>query len=148
MKPPKTSLRQNITPKDRTWYVVDAEGKTLGRLAVDIARVLTGKARPDYTPHSDGGDYVVVLNAEKVAVTGNKEDQKNYYRHSGYLGGLKTQNLAEVRTKKPTKILQDAVSGMIPRTKHRKTQMQRMTLVIGGENPHTAQKPQPLPTLS
>lgn len=140
----KTSLRQNVTNAHRKWFVIDAEGKTLGSLAVKIASTLRGKNRPDFTPHVDGGDYVVVLNADKVAVSGNKEEHKLYYRHSGYIGHLKVASLAEVRKKQPGRILQEAVSGMLPKTKLRKEQMKRLLLVMGNENPHAAQKPEPL----
>jgi large subunit ribosomal protein L13 len=138
----KTTLRQNIQSADRQWYVVDAAGKTLGQLAVAVANALRGKNRVDYTPHVDNGNYVVVLNAEKIAVSGQKESQKMYYRHSGYLGHLKTEKLSEVRDKKPTRIMREAVSGMLPRTKHRKNQLRRLFLVVGDVNPHEAQKPE------
>jgi len=140
----KTSLRQNITNADRKWFVVDAAGQTLGLLAVKLANVISGRARVDYTPHTDGGDYVVVLNAEKIAVSGNKELDKKYYRHSGYLGNLKTQRLEEVRTKNPRRILHEAVSGMLPKNKLRAEQLTRLLLIIGDKNPHEAQKPEPL----
>ena len=140
----KTTLRQNVLNQDRTWYVVDAADKTLGKLSVAIADVLRGKRRVDYTPHVDGGDYVVVLNAEKVRVTGNKEEDKKYYRHSGVIGNLKEQSLAEVREKAPHRILESAVSGMLAKNKHRKHQMRRLKLVIGAENPHEAQKTETL----
>lgn len=140
----KTSLRQNVQNTDRQWWVVDAEGKTLGQLAVAIADALRGRRRVDFTPHVDGGDYVVVLNSEKVAVTGKKEEDKKYYRHSGVLGNLKTQSLSEVREKDPKRILKDAVSGMLPKTRQRAAQMKRLMLVLGSENPHAAQQPKPL----
>lgn len=140
----KTTLRQNVTNGDRKWYVVDAAGKTLGQLSVNIANTLRGKNRADFTPHVDGGDYVVVLNAEKVAVTGNKEEGKKYYNHSGYLGHLKTQTLAEVREKDPLRIMRDAVSGMLPKTKLRAGYLKRLILVEGDVNPHEAQKPMTL----
>jgi len=143
----KTTLRQNVQSTDRQWFIVDAEGKTLGRLATDIATVLRGKHRVDYTPHVDGGDHVVVINAEKVAVTGRKEDDKMYYRHSGYIGNLKKATLKAVRARDPKRILEDAVSGMLPKNKLRKDQMRRLHLVVGSDNMHEAQKPQPLPTL-
>jgi large subunit ribosomal protein L13 len=98
----------------------------------------------DYTPHVDGGDYVVVLNADKVAVTGNKEEDKKYYRHSGYIGHLKTQSLGVVREKSPKRILEDAVGGMLPKTRLRAGQMKRLLLVVGSENPHAAQQAKPL----
>lgn len=144
----KTTLRQNVRNADRVWYVVDAAGETLGTLATDIALALRGKARVDFTPHVDGGDYVVVLNADQVSVSGNKELSKKYYNHSRYLGHLKTQSLEEVRAKKPARILQDAVAGMLPKTKHRKEQLLRLKLVMNNENPHAAQNPQPLPRFS
>lgn len=140
----KTSLRQNVQNTDRQWWVVDAEGKTLGELSVVIADTLRGRRRVDFTPHVDGGDYVVVLNADKVAVTGNKEEDKKYYRHSGVLGNLKTQSLAEVREKDPKRILEDSVGGMLPKTRHRKPQLKRLLLVLGNENPHAAQQCKPL----
>lgn len=137
----KTSLRQNVTNADRSWYVIDAAGQPLGKLAVLIANVLRGKNRADYTPHVDGGDFVVVLNAEKVAVSGNKETQKMYYDHSGYMGSLKSQTLAEIREKNPTRIIQDAVAGMLPKNKLQTMQLKRLKLVQGSENPHGAQNP-------
>ncbi len=140
----KTTLRQNVQNTDRQWWIVDAEGKTLGQLAVAIADTLRGKRRVDFTPHVDGGDYVIVLNSEKVSVTGNKEEDKKYYRHSGYLGHLKTQSLSDVREKSPKRILEDAVSGMLPKTRLRSGQMKRLLLVIGNENPHSAQQAKPL----
>ena len=143
----KTTLRQNIKPSDRKWFVVDAEEKTLGQLAVCIATILRGKHRLDYTPHVDGGDHVVVLNVEKVRVSGDKEAQKKYYSHSGYLGHLKVIALKDVRLKRPKRILEEAVSGMLPKNRLRKEQMRRMHLVIGSENPHAAQQPVPLPNL-
>ncbi len=140
----KTTLRQNVTNADRKWFVVDAEGKTLGILSVAIANVISGRSRTDFTPHVDGGDYVVVLNAEKISVMGKKEDQKKYYRHSGHLGNLKIATLAEVRAKNPGRILRESVSGMLPKTKLRDAQMKRLLLVMGKENPHEAQKPETL----
>ncbi len=140
----KTSLRQNVQNTDRQWWVVDAEGKTLGQLSVAIADAIRGRRRVDFTPHVDGGDYVVVLNANKVAVTGNKEVDKKYYRHSGVLGNLKTQALSEVREKTPRRILEDSVGGMLPKTRHRKPQLKRLLLVLGSENPHAAQQCKPL----
>lgn len=140
----KTTLRQNVQNTDRQWWIVDAEGKTLGQLAVAIADTLRGKRRVDYTPHVDGGDYVVVLNADKVVVTGNKEEDKKYYRHSGYIGHLKTQSLGVVREKSPKRILEDAVSGMLPKTRLRAGQMKRLLLVVGSKNPHEAQQAKPL----
>lgn len=140
-----TTLRQNVKAEDRQWFVIDAEGKTLGKIAVDAAVVIRGKHRLDYTPHVDGGDHVVILNADKIAVSGNKEEQKEYYRHSGYLGNLKVEKLKDVREKTPKRILEEAVKGMLPKNKLRKHQMRRLHLVVGAENPYTAQKPQPIP---
>lgn len=140
----KTSLRQNVQNQDRQWYVVDAEGKTLGKLSVVIADTLRGKRRVDYTPHVDGGDYVIVLNADKIVLTGNKETDKKYYSHSRYFGNLKAINAADLRKKNPVKILEHAVSGMLAKNRHRKDQMRRLTLVVGDKNPHEAQKAIPL----
>lgn len=140
----KTPLRQNVTSSDRKWWVVDASQYTIGQLSVVIANTLRGKNRADYTPHVDGGDYVVVLNAEKVRVTGNKETDKKYYRHSGVLGKLKVRSLEEMRTKNPSKILEKSVSGMLPKTRLRAPQLTRLRLIMGSENPYTAQKPETL----
>lgn len=138
----KTTLRQNVTNEDRNWYLIDASGKTIGDVATKAADLLRGKDRADYTPHVDGGAYVVVINAETVAATGNKEEDKKYYRHSGYLGNLKTASLREVREKTPKRILEQAVSGMLPKNRLRKDQLRRLRLVVGTANPYEAQKPQ------
>lgn len=143
----KTTLKQNVQNADRPWYVVDAAGKRLGTLAVDIANALRGKNQVDYTPHSDMGGYVIVTNAEKIEVSGHKEERKNYFRHSGYLGHLKIESLKDVRAKKPERILEEAVKGMLPKNRLRKEQMRRLFLVVGSEHKYEAQKPQPL-TLS
>ncbi|MCK5460564.1 50S ribosomal protein L13 [Candidatus Gracilibacteria bacterium] len=140
----KTTLRQNVINEDRKWFVMDAKDKTLGQISTKIANILRGKDRPDYTPHEDGGAYMVVLNVEKVRVSGNKEIGKKYYRHSGYLGHLKTESLEVVREKNPTRILEEAISGMLPKNKLRKHQMRRLRLVVGSENPYEAQKPEKL----
>ncbi len=140
----KTTLRQNVTNADRKWFVVDAKDKTLGELATGVANTLRGKDRVDYTPHVDGGAYVVIINAEKIRVTGKKETDKMYYRHSGYLGNLKTESLKVVREKMPTRILEEAVKGMLPKNKLRKHQMRRLFLIEGADNPHDAQKPETL----
>lgn len=136
----KTTLRQNVQNTDRKWFLVDAKDKTLGELAVALANVVRGKHKVTFTPHVDGGDYVVVLNAEKIRVTGNKEEDKKYYRHSGVLGNLKTESLKVVRSKDPRRILTNAVSGMLPKNRLRKLQLKRLILVIGDQNPHEAQK--------
>ena len=126
----------------RRWYVVDAEGKTLGRLATQIADVLRGKDKPTYTPHVDTGDFVVVVNAEKIAVTGNKLDDKKYYRHSGYPGGLKTRTLREQLDRRPTEVIRKAVKGMLPKNKLADRQITKLKVYAGPEHPHTAQAPE------
>ena len=128
----------------RDWYVVDAEGQTLGRLATRIADTLRGKGKPQYTPHVDTGDFVVVVNAEKIAVTGKKLDEKMYYRHSGYPGGLKERPLREQLERRPTEVLRKAVKGMIPRTRLGRLQLTKLKIYAGPEHPHEAQDPKPL----
>ena len=128
----------------RRWYVVDADGQTLGRLATRIADVLRGKDKPQYTPHVDTGDFVVVVNAEKIAVTGNKLDQKMYYRHSGYPGGLKSRTLREQLDRRPTEVIRKAVKGMLPKNKLAARQITKLKVYAGPEHPHTAQAPEPL----
>jgi large subunit ribosomal protein L13 len=128
----------------REWYLVDAEGKTLGRLATQIADVLRGKRKAVYTPHVDTGDFVVVVNAEKVAVTGNKLDDKMYYRHSGYPGGLKSRPLREQLERQPTEVLRKAVKGMLPRNKLAARQLVKLKIYAGPDHPHEAQAPKPL----
>jgi len=129
----------------REWYFVDAEGKTLGRLATAIADTLRGKNKPQYTPHVDTGDFVVVVNAEKITVTGNKLDQKLVHRHSGYPGGLRTRTLREQLERRPTEVLRKAVKGMLPRTRLARTQITKLKIYAGAEHPHVAQAPKPLP---
>ena len=128
----------------REWYVVDAEGKTLGRLATRIADTLRGKDKPQYTPHTDTGDFVVVVNCEKVAVTGNKMDEKMYYRHSGYPGGLKERTLREQLDRRPTDVLRKAVKGMLPRNRLARQQLLKLKIYAGPEHPHEAQAPKAL----
>jgi large subunit ribosomal protein L13 len=128
----------------RTWYVVDAEGKTLGRLATRIARVLTGKHKPTYTPHADTGDFVVVVNAEKVHMTGKKWSDKIYYKHSQYPGGLRERNAGQVRDSHPTRLIESAVHGMIPGNRLRSKRMARLRLFVGPDHGHAAQAPQPM----
>jgi len=130
---------------ERRWYVVDAEGQNLGRLATRIADTLRGKRKPQYTPHVDSGDFVVVVNAEKVAVTGKKLEQKLYYRHSGYPGGLRVRTLAEQLERRPTEVLRKAVKGMLPRNRLASQQISKLKIYAGPEHPHEAQKPEPLP---
>ncbi len=129
----------------RNWYLVDAEGKTLGRLATRIADTLRGKNKPQYTPHTDTGDFVVVVNAEKVAVTGKKMDEKMYYRHSGYPGGLKERSLREQLDRRPTDVLRKAVKGMLPRNRLARQQLLKLKVYAGPDHPHEAQAPKPLP---
>ena len=128
----------------RDWYVVDAEGQTLGRLATRIADTLRGKDKPQYTPHTDTGDFVVVVNAEKIAVTGNKMDEKMYRRHSGYPGGLKERPLREQLRRRPTDVLRKAVKGMLPRNRLARQQLLKLKIYAGPEHPHEAQAPKPL----
>jgi large subunit ribosomal protein L13 len=130
---------------DRRWYVVDAEGQTLGRLATRIADTLRGKNKPQYTPHVDTGDFVIVVNAEKIAVTGKKLDQKRYYRHSGYPGGLRSRSLREQLDRQPTEVLRKAVKGMLPRNRLSRAQITKLKIYAGPEHPHEAQAPEPLP---
>ena len=130
---------------ERTWYVVDAEGQTLGRLATQIADALRGKRKPEYTPHIDTGDFVVVVNAEKIAVTGKKREDKIYYRHSGYPGGLRQRTLAEQLERRPTEVLRKAVKGMLPRNRLARRQLTKLKIYAGPEHPHDAQNPTPLP---
>jgi large subunit ribosomal protein L13 len=128
----------------RNWYVVDAEGQTLGRLSTRIADTLRGKDKPQYTPHTDTGDFVVVVNAEKIAVTGKKMDEKMYYRHSGYPGGLKERTLREQLERRPTDVLRKAVKGMLPRNRLARQQLLKLKIYAGPEHPHEAQTPKPL----
>jgi large subunit ribosomal protein L13 len=128
----------------RKWYIVDAEGKTLGRLATEIASVLKGKHKPIYTPHVDTGDFVVVINAEKVVVTGNKANQKLYRKHSGFQGGLKEIPYAVMMKKHPERIISIAVRGMIPHNKLGSQMIKKLKVYAGTEHPHTAQQPEVL----
>jgi len=127
---------------ERKWYVVDAEGKHLGRLATEIVRVLRGKNKPQYTPHVDVGDFVVVVNADKVAVTGRKAEQRVYRRHSGYPGGMKETSYEQMHARKPTEILRKAVYGMMPKTRLARKQFKKLKIYAGPEHPHAAQDPQ------
>ena len=129
---------------DRKWYIVDAKGKRLGRLATEIAVKLRGKDKPQFAPHIDCGDYVIVINAKDIAVTGNKMEDKYYYRHSGYPGGLRKKPLKQLLEEDPEDVIIRAVRGMIPRNKLRKEVMMKLKVFAGSEHPHEAQKPQPL----
>ncbi len=129
---------------ERKWYVVDAEGKHLGRLAAEIARILRGKNKVRYTPHVDVGDFVVVVNAERVVVTGKKAEQRVYRRHSGYPGGMKETSYEQMLARKPTEILRKAVYGMMPKTRLARQQFRKLKIYAGPEHPHAAQDPQKL----
>ena len=132
------------TPSDRerNWLLVDANGQTLGRLATQIADALRGKNKPEYTPHCDTGDFVVVVNAEKIAVTGNKRADKKYYRHSGYPGGIKERTLEEMLRRRPEEVIRHAVKGMLPRNRLSRAQLTKLKVYAGPEHPHAAQQPQ------
>ena len=130
---------------EQRWYLVDAEGQTLGRLATRIADTLRGKRKAVYTPHIDTGDFVVVVNAEKIAVTGNKRSDKLYYRHSGYPGGLRERTFAEEIERRPTEVLRKAVKGMLPRNRLARRQLTKLKVYAGPDHPHEAQNPNPLP---
>ena len=129
---------------ERKWYVVDAEGATLGRLASEIAKVLRGKNKPEYTPHIDTGDYVIVVNAEKVKVTGKKLQQKIYYNHSDYVGGMKETTLTELLAKKPEKVIELAVKGMLPKGPMGRDMIKKLHVYAGPEHANQAQKPEVL----
>ncbi len=129
---------------ERKWYVVDATGKTLGRLAARIAHILRGKHKPQYTPHEDVGDFIIVVNAEKIAVTGRKLDQKIYYRHSGYPGGLKAVSLRRMLARHPERVIEHAVKGMLPRGPLGRRMFKKLKVYAGPTHPHQAQKPEPL----
>jgi large subunit ribosomal protein L13 len=128
----------------RDWFLVDADGKTLGRLATEIARRLRGKHKAIYTPHVDTGDYIVVINAEKVRVSGNKASDKMYYRHSGYMGGLKETSFNDMIKRSPERVIEIAVKGMLPRNPLGRAMYRKLKVYAGAEHQHTAQQPQPL----
>ena len=127
--------------RQRDWYVVDAQGKTLGRLSTQIADVLRGKRKPTYTPHIDTGDFVIVVNAAKIGVTGNKRAAKLYHRHSGYPGGLRTRTLEQMLTRRPEEVIRLAVRGMMPRNRLARRQITKLKVYAGPEHPHAAQQP-------
>jgi large subunit ribosomal protein L13 len=129
---------------EREWYVVDAEGQTLGRLASRIAPIIKGKHKPIYTPHLDCGDYVIVINADKVRVTGQKMDQKFYHRHSGYPGGLRSISLRDQLATYPERVLQSAVKGMLPKNKLGRRMIKKLKIYAGDSHPHQSQQPKPL----
>jgi large subunit ribosomal protein L13 len=130
--------------RERNWLVVDATGKTLGRLATQIADILRGKHKPEYTPHVDVGDFVIVVNAERISVTGNKRKEKRYYRHSGYPGGLRSRTLEEMLARRPEEVIRLAVKGMLPRNRLARAQLTKLKVYAGPDHPHAAQKPEPL----
>ncbi len=136
----------SVRPQDvqHDWYVVDAENQTLGRLAAAVARRLRGKHKPSYTPHVDTGDYIVVVNAEKVRVTGKKNTDKVYYRHSGYPGGIKAARFEEMIEKHPERVIEKAVKGMLPRNPLGRAVFRKLKVYAGSEHPHSAQQPKPL----
>jgi large subunit ribosomal protein L13 len=136
------SARQGTV--DRRWYVVDADGQTLGRLAAAIAETLRGKRSTWFTPHCDTGDFVVVVNAEKIAVTGNKLHDKRYWRHSGYPGGIRSRTLEEQLARRPEEVIRKAVRGMLPKNRLGRAQLLKMKVYAGPDHPHAAQQPTPL----
>ena len=138
------SFMANPAKVERKWYVVDAAGYTLGRLASEVAKVLRGKNKPVFTPHVDTGDYVVIVNAEKIKVTGKKLDQKIYYHHSEYVGGMKETTLSEMLDKKPEKVIEHAVKGMLPKGPLGRQMFTKLHVYAGPEHPHAAQKPEAL----
>ncbi|HZO36891.1 MAG TPA: 50S ribosomal protein L13 [Solirubrobacteraceae bacterium] len=134
----------NSQDRQREWLIVDATGLTLGRLSTRIADALRGKRKPTYTPHVDTGDFVIVVNAEKISVTGNKLADKKYYRHSGFPGGLKVRTLEEQLERRPEEVIRHAVKGMLPRNRLARKQLTKLKVYAGPDHPHVAQKPQPM----
>ena len=141
-------MTRTYSPKvgevERRWYVVDAADVVVGRLSAELARILTGKNKPSYAPHVDTGDFVIVLNAEKVRLTGRKEDQKIYYRHSGKPGSLKQETAGELRNRRPTLLVERAVKGMLPKNRLGRAQFRKLKVYAGAEHPHAAQEPEPI----
>jgi large subunit ribosomal protein L13 len=140
---PMKTYVANANDRERNWLLVDAEGQTLGRLATQIADALRGKRKPVYTPHVDTGDFVIVVNAEKIAVTGSKRQEKLYYRHSGYPGGLKSRTLNDMLERRPEEVIRLAVKGMLPKNRLARKQLTKLKVYAGPEHPHVAQQPQP-----
>lgn len=136
----KTHTPKAESKADKKWFLVDAEGKTLGKLATKVATILRGKNKPTFTPHLDMGDYVVIINAEKVKLTGRKEEQKEYIHHTGYLGHLRRNPIEHVRRTNPTRILNEAIAGMIPRNRLKKFILRKLMVYAGSEHPHAGQK--------
>lgn len=143
----KATTVRTYTPKpgdvERTWHVIDANDVVLGRLASQVAVLLRGKHKATFAPHVDGGDFVIVINAEKVALTGNKREQKLAYRHSGYPGGLRATAIGELLEKKPERVIEKAVRGMLPKTSLSRAQLSKLKVYAGPEHPHAAQQPKP-----
>jgi large subunit ribosomal protein L13 len=142
------TYQQKTAETEHRWYVVDASGERLGTLAVRIARALSGKHKPTWTPHIDDGDHVVVINAEKIELGGNKWTQKLYYRHSNYPGGLKVETARDIAEKHPGRLIEKAVRGMLPTNRMRDVQLRRLSVYSGATHPHEAQQPAPLSTVS
>jgi large subunit ribosomal protein L13 len=144
----KPKLQRTFSPKpgdiERSWFVIDAENVPLGRLASEIAQILRGKNKPTYAPHMDGGDFIIVVNADKVHVSGNKETEKIYYRHSGYPGGLRADTLSQVRKNHPERLIEAAVRGMLPKNRLGRQIIKKLKVYTGPDHPHAAQKPEPL----
>ncbi|MCM3570098.1 50S ribosomal protein L13 [Neobacillus mesonae] len=138
----RTTFMANANNIERKWYVVDAEGKTLGRLATEVASILRGKHKPTYTPHVDTGDHVIILNASKIELTGNKINDKIYYRHTMHPGGLKQRTALEMRTKYSEKMLELAIKGMLPKNSLGRQMFKKLHVYAGSEHPHQAQKPE------
>ncbi len=138
------TYQANSSDRERNWLIVDAQGKTLGRLATQIADLLRGKRKPTYTPHVDVGDFVIVVNAEKIVVTGNKLEAKRYWRHSGYPGGIRSRTLGEQLKRHPEDVIRRAVKGMIPRNRLGRQQLRKLKVYAGPDHPHSAQKPEAL----
>jgi large subunit ribosomal protein L13 len=138
----RTTYMAKPNQVERKWYLVDAEGKTLGRLASEVATLLRGKHKPEYTPHVDTGDFVILINAEKIVLTGNKLNKKMYYRHSGHPGGLKEATAAEMLQKRPRRMLELAIKGMLPKTTLGRQQGMKLHVYEGSEHPHQAQQPE------
>ena len=132
---------------EQKWYVVDAEDKVLGRLASQVAKVLRGKHKPEYTPHADAGDYVIIINVDKIKVTGKKAQDKKYYRHSGYPGGIKETNYEKLTAKHPSQAFEFAVKGMLPKNPLGRAMQSKLKIYVGSEHPHIAQQPEPLELL-
>ena len=140
----KTTVMAKAAAVERKWYVVDAENQTVGRLAAEIAKILRGKNKPIYTPHVDTGDYVIVINAEKVKFTGKKLTDKTYFRHSGYQGGTTFTTAGQMLQRFPTRVIEHAVKGMLPKNSLGAQMFRKLNVYVGAEHPHAAQKPEPL----